>query len=402
MSGLGQYLIAEGVPTSDHPVPGRPTSVSWDRPRFIVVHHFVGSEDPGDIGRQVDFLKTGKQYPPNSQLYVDVLGMTHVICEERAGQKEPGRATHMGGGSYPDIPKDRGNEVCVGIECQNTGYHPLRDQKVLYQALIRLIAALCKRYGLTHHEVIGHKEYNPGKVDPRDDMDVIRADVKRALEGNSDTDRDKPERKPVVSLAAVRDSAVKDPPAPGGTFTNKDDVLVVERALRSEGLLDSQYVDGHFGTKTISAYSEWQQRLGYTGKDADGVPGKTSLTRLGGKYGFAVKDDAKPAPPPPKPKPKPSKPTVSLAAVVNSSHVDPPAPSGTYTNKNDVLLVERALMREGLLNQQYVDGHFGTMTVSGYAAWQRRCGYRGKDADGHPGRDSLTRLGKKHGFNVTA
>ncbi|HEX3931610.1 MAG TPA: peptidoglycan-binding domain-containing protein [Nocardioides sp.] len=40
-----------------------------------------------------------------------------------------------------------------------------------------------------------------------------------------------------------------------------------------------------------------------------------------------------------------------------------------------------------------VDGLFGPETQEAYAAWQRRCGYRGDDADGRPGRLSLQRLG---------
>lgn len=39
--------------------------------------------------------------------------------------------------------------------------------------------------------------------------------------------------------------------------------------------------DGHFGTSTVQAYSAWQQSLGFTGIDANGLPGKTSLNALG-------------------------------------------------------------------------------------------------------------------------
>jgi peptidoglycan hydrolase-like protein with peptidoglycan-binding domain len=40
-----------------------------------------------------------------------------------------------------------------------------------------------------------------------------------------------------------------------------------------------------------------------------------------------------------------------------------------------------------------VDGLFGAMTQDAYRAWQRRCGFRGSDADGIPGKISLQRLG---------
>ncbi|MBR7744171.1 peptidoglycan-binding protein [Phycicoccus sp. BSK3Z-2] len=58
-------------------------------------------------------------------------------------------------------------------------------------------------------------------------------------------------------------------------------VRLVERALRAEGRLERVYVDGHFGTKTVGAYAAWQRSLGYSGLAANGLPGSTSLTRLG-------------------------------------------------------------------------------------------------------------------------
>ncbi|MFF4574375.1 hypothetical protein [Streptomyces sp. NPDC001410] len=67
-------------------------------------------------------------------------------------------------------------------------------------------------------------------------------------------------------------------------------MLLVEKALRAEGLLSSQWVDGSFGTKTITAYNRLQERYGYHGASAGGIPGKASLTRLGKAHGFDVKE----------------------------------------------------------------------------------------------------------------
>lgn len=57
-------------------------------------------------------------------------------------------------------------------------------------------------------------------------------------------------------------------------------VLLVEQALVDEGLLAAQYVDGHYGTVTRTAYGRWQESLGYQGAAANGFPGKASLTAL--------------------------------------------------------------------------------------------------------------------------
>ncbi|MFD9205963.1 CHAP domain-containing protein [Streptomyces sioyaensis] len=99
----------------------------------------------------------------------------------------------------------------------------------------------------------------------------------------------KPAPKPVVDLSNVVTAAKADPAAPQGHTTHKADVLIVEKALVAEGLLDAKWADGSFGTKTKGAYAALQERYGYSGNDADGIPGKTSLTRLGNAHGFTVK-----------------------------------------------------------------------------------------------------------------
>lgn len=91
-----------------------------------------------------------------------------------------------------------------------------------------------------------------------------------------------------VSLAHVVAAAKKDPAAAQGHATYKAEVLVVERALKAEGLLAAAYVDGSFGSLTVNAYARWQRRLGYSGTAADGIPGMTSLKKLGDKHGFSV------------------------------------------------------------------------------------------------------------------
>jgi peptidoglycan hydrolase-like protein with peptidoglycan-binding domain len=88
---------------------------------------------------------------------------------------------------------------------------------------------------------------------------------------------------PTVDMELVLLAAQLDPPKPdtGLTPGAASHVLEVERALNAEGLLSSGAVDGHFGTSTVSAYAAWQRSLGYSGLDANGIPGPTSLTRLG-------------------------------------------------------------------------------------------------------------------------
>ncbi|MEU8421483.1 peptidoglycan-binding protein [Micromonospora sp. NPDC048835] len=89
--------------------------------------------------------------------------------------------------------------------------------------------------------------------------------------------------RPVVDMEATVLAAQIDPRRADNTLTPgaKNSVLAVEQALQSQGLLNAQWVDGYFGTVTISAYAAYQRSLGYTGLAANGLPGTTSLTKLG-------------------------------------------------------------------------------------------------------------------------
>jgi hypothetical protein len=102
-----------------------------------------------------------------------------------------------------------------------------------------------------------------------------------------------PKPKPVVDLSKLVAAAQRDPDRKQGGTTSgaADDVKIVEAALKAEGLLSSKYAtDGSFGSTTVDAYQKWQKKLGYSGKDADGIPGKASLQKLAAKHGFTVKD----------------------------------------------------------------------------------------------------------------
>lgn len=79
-------------------------------------------------------------------------------------------------------------------------------------------------------------------------------------------------------------------------------------------------------------------------------------------------------------------PRVSLEALQRAAKVDDWARKQPKTVKA-VELVVAALEKEGCKT---------------YREWQQKLGYKGKDADGIPGEESLKKLGKKHGFRVSA
>lgn len=105
--------------------------------------------------------------------------------------------------------------------------------------------------------------------------------------------------------------------------------------------------------------------------------------------------------------PEPPKPPVETGLAVDLRDVaaafaaDPQRPQGKGLHPEDVRPVELALLAEGLLDAGHAaDGYAGTRTAEAYKAWQKRCGFTGRDADGIPGLDSLSKLGAAHGFRV--
>lgn len=91
----------------------------------------------------------------------------------------------------------------------------------------------------------------------------------------------------VVSLARLVAAFEADPPK-AGTPVSYAGVEIVEDALVDEGLLAARYADGHAGWATRSAYTLYQQRRGFSGDDADGIPGTTTLNTLARAHGFDV------------------------------------------------------------------------------------------------------------------
>jgi murein DD-endopeptidase MepM/ murein hydrolase activator NlpD len=66
-----------------------------------------------------------------------------------------------------------------------------------------------------------------------------------------------------------------------------DDITLVQSAL-NEVIKANIKVTGKYDAPTTAAYKKWQESLGYKGNDADGKAGKTSLAKLGNRYGFSV------------------------------------------------------------------------------------------------------------------
>ena len=100
--------------------------------------------------------------------------------------------------------------------------------------------------------------------------------------------------KPKVSVSGLHNAIAADPKKPNTSTTNWSAVYPVEAALVNEGFLDVRRLDGHWGNESSPAYKKWQQKNGLKGKDADGIPPKSTsgsnntLVKLAAKYGFEL------------------------------------------------------------------------------------------------------------------
>lgn len=92
-----------------------------------------------------------------------------------------GRANHAGAGDSdvlaaviaekrlppPHHADTDGNRHFYGFECENLGDGHDPWPAVQLDAMVRAAAALCRVHGWTERSVIGHLEWQPGKIDPK-------------------------------------------------------------------------------------------------------------------------------------------------------------------------------------------------------------------------------------------
>lgn len=107
-----------------------------------------------------------------------------------------GRANHAGLGdddvlraviAEKRLPPDNeantdGNRHFYGFECENLGDGQDPWPEAQLKAIERVAAAICRSHHWTERSVIGHREWQPGKVDPRGfTMDWLRDRVRDRL-----------------------------------------------------------------------------------------------------------------------------------------------------------------------------------------------------------------------------
>jgi len=233
---------------------GRPYTF---KPKAVICHHTASGSLSGNFGSESVVTYGRSDLPgPLCQFLLGRDGTVQLIAA--------GYANHAGfGGPRAGVPANMGNTYAYGIEAENNGIGE-RWTKEQLNAYYRLCAALLAHIGTKDvNRVFGHKEWAPGrKIDPTGiNMDEFRKRVKAALAQGP-------------SVKTVRLSRLK----PG---KRNADVVLLKKRLRARGYFKAKNNNNYFGSGVQDAVKRFQKDQGWTGPEADGVPGKQTLNKLG-------------------------------------------------------------------------------------------------------------------------
>lgn len=136
------------------------SSRGGERVRLIVIHGDAGNSDKGTV----------------EWIMADESDVSYHYLIGRAGDvfwfvDEALAAWHAGESKWPGCTIERPgrkptvNPSSIGVAFANNGKEPFRDEQ--YKAGAKLVASLCKQYGIGRDRVVGHNQVSPGrKTDP--------------------------------------------------------------------------------------------------------------------------------------------------------------------------------------------------------------------------------------------
>ena len=173
------------------------------RPTHVMVHH-TASPRSWDGQKDADYIATGDEDAPLSNLYLDRTGLVWVIAAGATNTNGSGHDSWGGG-----VPDNSMNSYAIGVEAGNEGTgEPWPG--VQQDAYVDIVQALKARYGIADKCVRGHFEWAPDrKIDP--------AGQSRYASGGASWD-----------MAKFRSDCGGQPdpgPSPAPTPTEEDDVV---------------------------------------------------------------------------------------------------------------------------------------------------------------------------------
>jgi hypothetical protein len=188
-STFASILRAEGVTVvevSGWKTHNRNHKGPWGPVHGVMIHHTVTSGSK----RTVEICRDGYSSLPGPLCHGVITkdGRVHLVGY--------GRTNHAGMGdddvlqaviAEQKLPADNetstdGNRHFYGFECENLGDGKDPWPAAQLEAIERVSAAICRHHGWTERSVIGHLEWQPGKVDPRGfGMDWMRGQIRDRL-----------------------------------------------------------------------------------------------------------------------------------------------------------------------------------------------------------------------------
>ncbi|MCX4677160.1 peptidoglycan-binding protein [Streptomyces sp. NBC_01433] len=250
----------------------------WGPVNGVMIHHTVTSGTQSSV----ELCYNGHSSLPGPLCHGVIAkdGTVHLVGNGRAnhaglGDDDVLRAVVSESASLPSDNEANtdGNRHFYGFECVNLGdgKDPWPAAQLL--AIEKVSAAICRAHHWSQRSVIGHKEWQPGKVDPRGfTMDSMRGRIKSRLGGKPDG----PSKPPAPP---------KYEPFPGAAFFKSGRrsaiVTAMGKRLVAEGCGRYEVGPGPaWSDADKKSYAAWQRKLGFSGSGADGIPGKASWTKL--------------------------------------------------------------------------------------------------------------------------
>ncbi|MFF7171588.1 peptidoglycan-binding protein [Streptomyces pseudovenezuelae] len=248
---------------------------AWGPVNGVMIHH---TGPYSSTSGMVALCYNGRDDLPGPLCHgvIDKTGAVHLVGW--------GRANHAGRGdsdvldavkAETKLPVDDqgnadGNPHFYGFELINAGNGKDPWPEAQVEAAARAAAALCRKHGWTAESVIGHKEWQPGKIDPTFDMGDFRARVAVLLKDDSPAEPAKP----------------SPPKFPGrnafGPGKSNASILLLGQQLVRRGF-GKHYRVGpsrDWGEADRLNVVAFQRAQGWTGSNADGYPGPETWRRL--------------------------------------------------------------------------------------------------------------------------
>ncbi|MFD3902963.1 N-acetylmuramoyl-L-alanine amidase [Streptomyces sp. CB04723] len=247
----------------------------WGPTHGVMIHHTVTTgTDPS-----VRLCRDGHSALPGPLCHGVIAkdGTVHLIAN--------GRANHAGLGdddvlraviAEKPLPPDNeantdGNRHFYGFECVNLGdgKDPWPAEQV--EAIARAAAAICRAHGWGAASVIGHSEWQPGKVDPRGPIGTkdgaaltmarIRARVEQLLDKDEPTAPSTPS-KPKPKPTTPKPKPYAPPVFPKGLAPGRKapSARGLQRALKAAGYMSRNIPEADsYGPATQAATARFHQ-----------------------------------------------------------------------------------------------------------------------------------------------